>query len=80
MISPFPAILLKCWTCFFLSPLHKNSKGSGTLITSPPPQRINGTHYFYSYHKSGCADMDWDSDLFYIHNGNYWTKNYKRFI
>jgi len=35
----------------------------------PSPQRINGTHYFYSYHKSGCADMDWDSDLFYIHNG-----------
>lgn len=34
----------------------------------PSPQRIKGTHYFYSYHKSGCADMNWDSDLFYIHN------------
>ncbi|HRH50674.1 MAG TPA: hypothetical protein PLP23_18105 [Panacibacter sp.] len=32
----------------------------------PAPERISGTKYFYSYHKSGCADMDWDSDLFYI--------------
>jgi len=34
----------------------------------PAPVKIRGTRYFYSYHKSGCADMDWGSDLFYIHN------------
>ena len=32
----------------------------------PAPIQIKGTKYFYSYHKSGCADMNWDSDLFYI--------------
>ena len=32
----------------------------------PAPENIKGTRYFYSYHKSGCADMNWDSDLFYI--------------
>ena len=32
----------------------------------PAPENITGTKYYYSYHKSGCADMNWDSDLFYI--------------
>lgn len=32
----------------------------------PAPTQIKGTKYFYSYHKSGCADMNWDSDLFYL--------------
>jgi len=32
----------------------------------PDPKSIPGTKYFYSYHRSGCADMNWDSDLFYI--------------
>lgn len=34
----------------------------------PAPERIVGTKYYYSYHKSGCADLNWDSDLFYIEN------------
>lgn len=34
----------------------------------PAPEQISGTKYFFSYHKSGCADMNWDSDLFYIDN------------
>lgn len=34
----------------------------------PSPQKINKTNYFYSYHRSGCADYNWDSDLFYISN------------
>ncbi|MBA0883120.1 hypothetical protein [Flavobacterium undicola] len=25
-------------------------------------------NYYYSYHRAGCADMDWVSDLFYIDN------------
>jgi hypothetical protein len=32
----------------------------------PEPIKIIGTKYYYSYHRSGCADMNWDSDLFYI--------------
>ena len=32
----------------------------------PDPIAIDGTKYYYSYHKSGCADADWDSDLFYL--------------
>ena len=31
----------------------------------PEPKIITKGHY-YSYHHSGCADMDWDSDLFCI--------------
>lgn len=34
----------------------------------PTPEKIIGTKYYYSYHRSGCADMNWDSDLFYIEN------------
>jgi hypothetical protein len=40
-------------------------KGFGNF---PSAKRNNGTAYYYSYHKSGCADMNWDSDLFYISN------------
>ena len=34
----------------------------------PSAQRIGNTKYYYSYHRSGCADYNWDSDLFYIEN------------
>lgn len=34
----------------------------------PAPQQIADSKYYYSYHRSGCADMNWDSDLFYIEN------------
>ncbi|HEX6333675.1 MAG TPA: hypothetical protein VFZ78_05585 [Flavisolibacter sp.] len=34
----------------------------------PDPNPVKGTRYYYSYHRSGCADMNWDSDLFYINN------------
>ena len=34
----------------------------------PAPIKIGKTKYYYSYHRSGCADMNWDSDLFYIDN------------
>jgi hypothetical protein len=32
------------------------------------PKRIPNTTFYYSYHRSGCADFDWDSDLFTIVN------------
>lgn len=37
-----------------------------SLTNFPDPKRIEGTPFYYSYHRSGCADMSWDSDLFYI--------------
>lgn len=36
------------------------------LQSYPSPKKLTGTQYYYSYHRSGCADMNWDSDLFYI--------------
>jgi hypothetical protein len=32
----------------------------------PAAIRISHTNLYYSYHRSGCADMTWDSDLFII--------------
>ncbi len=34
----------------------------------PVPIHIKHTQLFYSYHRSGCADEAWDSDLFKIVN------------
>lgn len=34
----------------------------------PTPEKIKKADYYYSYHRSGCADLNWDSDLFYIKN------------
>lgn len=34
----------------------------------PDPKPIGETGYYYSYHRSGCADMSWDSDLFTLRN------------
>jgi hypothetical protein len=31
-----------------------------------PDFKILCKGYYYSYHRSGCADYNWDSDLFYI--------------
>lgn len=34
----------------------------------PSPEKIKNSNYYYSYHRSGCADANWDSDLFKIVN------------
>lgn len=34
----------------------------------PDPLPVAGTKYYYSYHRSGCADENWGSELFYIEN------------
>lgn len=34
------------------------------------PQIIKGKKVYYSYRRSGCADLDWNSDLFIIRNYN----------
>lgn len=38
------------------------------LQAFPAAERIGNSGYYYSYHRSGCADKNWDSDLFYIKN------------
>ncbi|MBX2926032.1 MAG: hypothetical protein KF746_27805 [Chitinophagaceae bacterium] len=51
---------------FMYSPVTGKFKEVRNFREFPAPDRINGTNLYYSYHKSGCADMNWDSDLFYI--------------
>lgn len=34
----------------------------------PEPKRIAKSKYWFSYHRGGCADQCWESDLFYIDN------------
>jgi hypothetical protein len=34
----------------------------------PSSVHIAPTAFYYSYHRSGCADLDWDSDLYKIAN------------
>lgn len=36
----------------------------------PAPTKIPGCVCYYSYHRSGCADLNWDSDLFIIENSS----------
>lgn len=38
------------------------------FIEFPEYTQIGKTKYHYYYHRSGCADYDWTSDLFYIQN------------
>jgi hypothetical protein len=53
---------------FLYVPALKKFKEVQDFRKFPAPRRITGTKYYYSYHKSGCADLNWDSDLFYIEN------------
>jgi hypothetical protein len=52
--------------------LFDKTKSSFVMVRGfdkfPDPKPIQGTDYYYSYHRSGCADNFWDSDLFYIDN------------
>jgi len=54
---------------YLYSPSHHGFRELKDARKFPAPTRIKGTPYYYSYHRGGCADMVWDSDLFYIHNG-----------
>jgi hypothetical protein len=48
--------------------IHKTFVKVKNFSSYPDAKPIPGTNLFYSYHKSGCADLDWDSDLFTIRN------------
>lgn len=53
---------------FIFLPFANKFRNVKAFDKFPAPEKIKGTKYYYSYHKSGCADMNWDSDLFYIEN------------
>ena len=46
----------------------KNFTNVANIDRYPSPIKIPDTKFYYSYHHSGCADEDWDSDLFIIKN------------
>lgn len=54
-------------------PKSKIFKSVRNFQDFPSPVKIRGTECYYSYHRSGCADMNWTSDLFYIED--YQCKN-----
>lgn len=47
-------------------PEFKSFKEIENFSSFPSSLKIKGTDLFYSYHRSGCADANWDSDLFYF--------------
>ena len=53
---------------FIFLPTTNKFKKVKDFDNFPAPEQIKGTKFYYSYHKSGCGDMNWDSDLFYIDN------------
>lgn len=47
---------------------NENFKLVKNFDNYPSAIKIKGSNYYYSYHRSGCADANWESDLFYIKN------------
>jgi hypothetical protein len=43
-------------------------KVDGFMEVSDYKKLIPSPNYYYSYHRAGCADMNWVSNLFYIDN------------
>jgi len=48
------------------NPELKNFTEIENFSSFPSATKIKNTVYYYSYHRSGCADNNWDSDLFYL--------------
>jgi hypothetical protein len=46
------------------NPDSKSFKEIENFSSFPASLKIKGADLFYSYHRSGCADNDWGSDLF----------------
>lgn len=44
----------------------KSFKEIENFSNFPSSLKISGTNLFYSYRRSGCANGNWDSDLFYL--------------
>ena len=58
----------ECFDLFLFVPPTGKFKQVKDFGFFPAPEQINKTKYYYSYHKNGCADLAWVSDLFYIKN------------
>lgn len=48
--------------------LKRNFSAIENITNFPTPIAIVGTKLYYSYMRMGCADYNWDSDLFYLDN------------
>ena len=48
------------------NPKSKSFTEIENFSSFPASVKIKGVDLFYSYHRSGCADSNWDSDLFYL--------------
>jgi hypothetical protein len=66
----FSVILEMCLEriCYCTTRKPKILKQSRTFQIILNQLNIEGTKCYYSYHRSGCADKNWDSDLFFIEN------------
>ncbi|HEX8426602.1 XAC2610-related protein [Hymenobacter sp.] len=60
------------YTLYLFVPSKGNFKELTGFSEVPSAKPVKGTVYYYSYYPSGCADMTWGSDLFYV-------KDYKIF-
>jgi len=49
-------------------PKNKRFKNVEGFTDFPSPEKLDGTGYYYSDHKMGCAGGMWGSELFYIKN------------
>jgi hypothetical protein len=59
---------IECNDLFLFETKSKSFRIVENFIEFPDPKQIENSKYYYSYHRSGCADGNWDSDLFIIEN------------
>jgi hypothetical protein len=52
----------------FFDEKNKIFKAVKEFDSFPEPVKIKNTQYWFSYHRSGCADINWGSELFKIEN------------
>jgi hypothetical protein len=56
------------YTLYAYNPSSGKFKEIKNFSDFPLPLKIQGTNYYYSYARGGCADEAWNSYLFYIKN------------
>lgn len=52
----------------FYDTKSKKFKAVEDFYSFPEPTKIKNTKYWFSYHPSGCGDVNWGSELFKIEN------------
>ena len=61
-----PGNTTEIYELFIFDSIAKSFQEIEDFDNYPEPLRVKNTIYYYSYHSSGCADFNWDSDLFLI--------------